>query len=583
MQPLRPLIKGAMSISSPYWRSEERWRARMLLAGIIVLNLVIVATALMFTVWQGAFFNALERRDWDSFIGLLLLGAVSPTGEFAPGFVLNAVILVPASVYAIYLQQALQIRWRNWQTRRTLDCWLGARAYYRIELTNPGADNPDQRISEDIRLFVDTVLTLSIGLMRAVITLVSYVIVLWELSKSVALFGGTAPGALVWIAVGYALVGTLLSHVIGARMIPLKYQQQKAEADFRFGLMRFRENVEGIALHNGEATENRELGARFNSIAENWRGIMHVTRDLSFFTLSFGQVALVLPLAVVSPAYFAGQMTLGGIFQTSNAFVQVQASLSWIVDNYPRLSELAATTQRLSLFDRAVAQTQAAKEGPTVVPSMSGDLHLSSLDISLPDGRSLIRAANLSVRPTERLMLTGPSGTGKSTLLRALSGIWPFGSGAISRPSGRMLFLPQRPYMPLGHLKQVVCYPDLANQFTDEEVSAILSDVGLGHLSQHLAETDSWERRLSGGEQQRLAFARALLLKPDWLFLDEATAALDSAAEDTLYGLLRERLPYAALISIGHRAAISKYHDKFLAIRHDTLIVLPSNSQIIAP
>jgi vitamin B12/bleomycin/antimicrobial peptide transport system ATP-binding/permease protein len=571
MRNLGHLQRDAWTVATPYWRSEERWRARALIGAVIILNLALVGITVMLTFWQRAFFNALEAKDWSGFIALLLWWRGGPTDGFMPGFALLLATYVLFTAYALYLRQALQIRWRRWLTGMYTESWLANRAYYRIALTDAGTDNPDQRIAEDVRLFVDNTLVLGVGLVRSIVSLLAFVVVLWSLSEPLVLIGVTIRGYLVWVALLYAVLGTWLTHLIGRRLIALNYDQQKVEADFRFGLMRIRENAEAIAFYAGEANEKREFSQRFGAIVANWRAIMTVTKFLTFATSGYGQMALVFPFAVVAPAYFAGRMPLGGIFQTSSAFVQVQGALSWIVDNYTALAGWSATVDRLAGFGRSIAAARATHAGPVVTMNEADELSLGSLALALPDGRGLLRDTDVRIAPGERVMMTGASGAGKSTLLRAIAGIWPFGSGRIAYPRGRRLFMPQRPYIPLGTLKRAVCYPANEEEFYDREVAAAIQDAGLGHLSLRLSETDAWERRLSGGEQQRLALARILLLRPDWLFLDEATASLDPVAEEQFYKLLRERLPGATVISIAHRRAVADLHNRILHIEGGTL------------
>ncbi|WP_431283538.1 ABC transporter ATP-binding protein/permease [Humitalea sp. 24SJ18S-53] len=557
-------LADAFALARPYWSGDERWRARGLLAVVIALNLALVGMSVLLTFWQNAFYNALQNKDQDAFMGLLFLGRTTAEGTF-PGFTVVAFAYIFIAVYGLYLRQALEIRWRRWLTHRLMEDWLGGRAHYRLSLTANGFDNPDQRIAEDSKLFVANTLTLGLGLMNAVVTLFSFIFVLWGLSGSIEVLGITIPGYMVWVALIYSLIGTWLAHIIGRPLIQLNYNQEKVEADFRYALVRVRDGSEGIALHGGEADERRGLEGRFDALRDNWWSIMTATKRLTFFTAGFGQVASIFPIVVAAPAYFAGAIQLGGLIQTSSAFGQVQGSLSWFVDSYSRLTDWRATVLRLSGFGRAIEAARAAEGGPDFVAGQTVGLH--GLKLSLPDGRVLVEGAEASIAAGERVLLTGASGSGKSTLFRALAGIWPFGAGKIEHPiTGRALFLPQRPYIPLGSLKRVVCYPDDAAAHADAEVAAALELVGLGALVPRLNEEDSWERRLSGGEQQRLAMARALLLKPEWLFLDEATASLDSEAEAMLYGLLRERLPKTAIISIAHRPAVAQYHERALRL-----------------
>jgi putative ATP-binding cassette transporter len=382
---------------------------------------------------------------------------------------------------------------------------------------------------------VDNTLTLGLGVIRSVATLVSFVFLLWTLSGPIVLFGWTIHGYLVWTALVYAIVGTWLTHRVGRRLTPLHFVQQKAEADLRFSLMRLSQNVEAVAFHRGEAEQERELTGRFGEVVHNWRMIMTVTLGLTLLTTGYAQVMLVFPLAIVAPAYFAGRMPLGGIFQTSNAFVQVQDALSWVVRSYADITGWLATVERLSGFRQVVAAARQALPGPSVLPNARDAFELAGVDLRCPDGRDLLRGIDLQIARGERVLIQGPSGAGKSTLLRAIAGIWPFGDGVIRCASGRQLFVPQRPSMPLGTLKRIVCYPLHEGDVSDAAVEAVLDDVGLGHLAGGLTTIDAWDRRLSGGEQQRVAIARALLIRPEWLFLDEPTSGLDLDTESRVY------------------------------------------------
>lgn len=567
MRALGPFLRDAWALARPYWSSEDRWRARGLLAAVVLLNLSLVGMTVVLTFWQRAFYNALEAKDSDAFMALLFTWHVTEAEGFLPSFTIVAFSYILIAVYALYLRQALEIRWRRWLTEVYLTQWLDGRAYYRMALTDPVTDNPDQRIAEDAKLFVDDTLALGLGLMRSVVTLFSFVLVLWSLSGPITVLGVTIPGYMVWVALIYAVVGTWLAHLIGRPLIALNFNQQKVEADFRYALVRFRENVEGIALHGGEADEKRGLTQRFRALMENWWGIMTATKRLTLFTVGYAQVATIFPIVVAAPAYFAGRIPLGGLIQTSSAFGQVQDSLSWFVENYARLTEWRATVERLTGFTRAVAAARAAEGGPVAAKGDGSGLALQDVTLSLPDGRVLVTDARAEVAPGESVVVTGASGSGKSTLFRAIAGIWPFGSGHVALPAtGRALFLPQRPYIPLGSLKRAVCYPEDEAGFTDAEVAAALEAAELGHLASRLHEVEPWDRRLSGGEQQRLALARALLLKPNWLFLDEATASLDPGGEERLYARLKAALPGSAIISIAHRPAVAKFHDRGLRV-----------------
>jgi putative ATP-binding cassette transporter len=547
-------LREAWSLAAPYWRSEECWRARALLGAVVGLNLGLVAMSVQLSYWNREFFNALEARDAAAFSALLFTWQPTDSGPM-PGFVWIAALYILVAVYALYLRQALQIRWRRWITQTLLAEWLAERAYYRLSLTYAGADNPDQRLAEDAKLFVDDTLSLGLGLMRSVVTLFSFLFVLWALSGPATVLGVEIPGYMVWVALIYAALGTWLAHLIGRPLTQLNFQQQRVEADFRYALVRFRDSAEGVALHRGEAEERAGLSARFQALMENWWKLMTATKRLTFYTAGYTQVAIVFPFVVAAPAFFAGRIPLGGLTQTAQAFGEVQGALSWIVDNYANLTQWRATVARLTGFRDAVLEARRADPGPVLSQSKDDALHAFGLTLTVPDGRVLLRDGALRLDPGERVLVTGASGSGKSTLFRALAGIWPFGLGRVTAPAeGEAMFLPQRPYLPLGPLRRVLAYPSADEGFSDAAFAEALEAVGLAHLAARLDEEDSWGQRLSGGEQQRLALARVLLNRPRWLFLDEATASLDEAQHQRFHALLAERLPGTAILAIAHRA-----------------------------
>ncbi|HEV7613921.1 MAG TPA: ABC transporter ATP-binding protein/permease [Steroidobacteraceae bacterium] len=565
MRRLLRLIVDAWSLSIPFWRGEERWIARGCLAAVISLNLALVGVAVLLTYWQRAFYNSLEAKDWQAFIALLFWWRHTSSDGFVPSFALLAGVTVPITAYAQYLRQALQIRWRRWATEGYLDAWLADRVYYRMALIDLRTDNSDQRLAEDVRLYVDGFLTLGVGALRAFVSFCSFVALLWSLSASVSLFHRTIPGSLVWIALLYSVVGTGLAHLFGHRLTSLNVIEQKVEADFRFALMRFRENCESIAFYRGEAEERRGFATRFSGIRDNWHAIMKVTKRLTLFTTGFGQLALVFPLGIVAPAYFAGQIPLGAIFQISNAFVQVQGALSWLVDNYAVLTSWLAAVERLQTFNESVRSARQSGTGPVISVSAQG-MSVSNLRVSLPCGADLLRHVELELKGGEHVLLEGPSGSGKSTLFRALAGLWPFGDGHICSPAGRQLFIPQRSYLPLGTLKRAVCYPLYEHELPDAAVTAALHAAGLPYLASRLGDAAEWDACLSGGERERLVLARILLVKPDWIFLDEATAHLDPASEYAFYQTLFEYLPQAGWISIAHRPQLAPFHDRTIRV-----------------
>jgi putative ATP-binding cassette transporter len=469
------------------------------------------------------------------------------------------------------------MRWRMWLTRRFLERWLSQKVYYRLEVADRRTDNPDQRIAEDLRLFTSNTLDLALGLLGSAVTLVSFVGILWVISGPLAFAVGPLnleiPGYMVWVALLYALVGSGLTHLVGRPLIPLSFQQQRLEADFRFNLVRLRENAEGVALYGGEAVERENLTERFERVRVNWWQLMRFTKNLTFLTVGYAQIADIFPILVAAPRYFQGIISLGVLSQIGNAFGQVQGSLSWFVDNYPSLATWKATVDRLLTFQEAmdVATAQAAEApGIRVSRDGAGEVRAEHLSLALPSGRVIVSNADLAVGPGQRVLISGPTGSGKSTLFRALAGIWPFGTGKVEVPErARILFLPQRAYMPIASLREAVTYPAPAGTFDDATVVEALQATGLGALANRLDEVQNWSLQLSGGELQRLAIARAILHRPDWLFLDEATAALDEAAEAQLYTLLRERLPAAAIVSIAHRPRVGDFHQTRFSLASD--------------
>jgi len=550
-------------LALPYFRSEDRWPGRLLLAAVIGIELSIVAINVILNEWYNRFYNTLQDRNWDAFISAILF------------FCVLAAIYTVLVVYQNYLNLWLQIRWRRWMTQTYLRQWLNTANHYRMQLLGDAADNPDQRIADDLQMFVQQTLSIGIGLLSSVVTLCSFVVILWTLSESAPLhlFGSkfAVPGYLVWAALIYAVIGTVLTHRIGWPLIPLNFQQQRFEADFRFNLVRSRENSEQIAALHGEPAERERHIDRFGNIVTNWIAIMKRQKQLTFFTQSYSQASVIFPYLMVSPVYFSGAMQLGGLMQTASAFNSVQNALSYFVNAYQSIAQYRAVVTRLSGFEDAIAAGRDVALTPPMVEVLPRDntnvVSIDRLVVRLPDGEPLVNADHIVFSPGERVLVTGPSGAGKSTLFRAIAGIWPFGSGRITVPKdARVLLLPQRPYFPVASLAAALSYPARLGTFDDVRLSEALTAVGLGEWAGRLHEEAHWNRMLSLGEQQRLAVARVLLQAPDYLFLDEATASLDEPAEAVLYRLMQERLKGTTIISIGHRSTLGAFHRRRIEV-----------------
>jgi putative ATP-binding cassette transporter len=548
-------LKAFWALTKPYWVSEQRAKGLALLATVVGLALALVWLEVQFNYWNNDFYNTFEKRDQAEFFCQL--------GKFA----LLAVGYIVTAVYRLYFMQMLQIEWRSWMTGRFLDNWMKGQAHYRMQLLDRGTDNPDQRIAEDLRLFVELTLSLALGLMSAVVTLVTFIAILWMLSGAMEIFGVSIPGYMVWVAHVYPTLRTCLTHTIRRNLIGLDINHQRYEADFRFALVRLRENSEGVALYRGEGEELTRFHQRFANVVANWWALMRKQKQLGWFTSFYAQLAIIFPYIVVSPRFFSGAMPLGGIFQTASAFGQVQGSLSWFINAYTLFAQWKATVDRLIGFAASLdrVREEADRLDGDRITAPGDRIGLENLELTLPQGAPLLAATSLELAPGEHVLVSGPSGAGKSTFFRSLAGIWPYWKGRIRLPAGaRLLFLPQKPYLPLGSLKHAVSYPDDAAKHTDEEIRQALQAVGLSHLSGDLEHTENWAQVLSGGEQQRLAFARALLVKPDWLFLDEATSALPDSDQDALYRLAKAKLEQTTLVSVGHRESLAAHHDRRL-------------------
>ena len=555
---VRSTTRRIWTLTVPYFRSEERWKARGLLLAIVLLNLGAVYMLVQITNWNRVFYDALEKRDQAVFWAQLLR------------FTYLALGYIVIAVYKFYLTQLLEVRWRAWMTTHYLERWLSSKAFYRMELARFSAgsgspDNPDQRIQEDLNLFTGYTVSLTMGLLNALVTLASFVGILWGLSGGFNFsMGGSTyeiPGFMVWAAVVYCAAGSLITHFIGRRQIPLNFQQQRYEADFRHHMVRVREYSEAIALDKGEQVERRHLDLRFSRVLGNYLNLIRAQKNLIWFNSFFGQAAVVFPFLVAAPRFFGGAIQLGELMQISSAFGRVQDSLGWLVDNYSSLAAWRATTDRLTSFEESVS-AQSAAQGP-VVAGGADALVADDLTLGLPNGASLMEHLSLRVNPGDSVLIKGPSGSGKSTLFRAFGGIWPFGKGVVKLPDDGMC-IPQNPYFPDGPLRDAVAYPEPADNYTSEALQQALTDALLPELAGRLDDEDAWTQKLSGGERQRLAIARVLLKNPRWLLADEATSALDPAAEEALYTILLARLHKVngALVSIGHRPALEAFHNR---------------------
>ena len=546
----------------PRFRVSERRLAIASVTFLVVLNQAQVGINVRLSFFNRDWFNAIQNKDQASFWSLLFTV-----------FLFWAAIYIFSAIIEFIAQSMLIIRWRRWLTEHYVSRWLDGATHYRMGLKGLNADNPDQRIAEDVNRFIDGgsvgygIYSYSILLISTLSSLVSFAVILWQLSADFTIPGTdiAVPGFLFWTALVYSAVGTLVTHLIGRSLVGLYFQRQRFEADFRFSLARLREYSEQIALLNGETAERRLSMGRFGQIFANYLLLVDRRKKLLAFTATYGQISPFIPYIVAAPFYFAGKITLGIMSQTAGAFGRVEGALGFFVSYYTSLADFKAVLDRLSTFDDAIERARELdrSKGIEATPALNGDIGVNQLDLGLPDGRTIVAGAQIVLHPGEATLVTGPSGSGKSTLFRALAGIWPFGAGRITVPAGaKVMLLPQKPYIPIGSLRNAVTYPADPSGFDDLNLRAVLDAARLGAFVERLDEEDNWSQRLSGGEQQRLAIARALLARPDWLFLDEATSALDEASEAALYHALAESLPDTTLVSIGHRSTLSAFHQR---------------------
>ncbi|MDB5875622.1 MAG: transporter ATP-binding protein [Ramlibacter sp.] len=581
MKNFRATLATVWRIATPYFYSEDKWAGRGLLAAVIGAELAIVYLTVLQNQWNSRFYNALQEYNWDSFVYEIIYFSVLAT------------VYTVIAVYQLYLNQWLQIRWRKWMTAQYLGDWLHEANHYRMQLQGDAADNPDQRMTDDVKLFVDRTLNIGVGVLSSIVTLASFVAILWGLSNAAPLhmFGRdfAIPGYLVWGALIYSVLGTILTHLIGWPLVGIDFRQQQYEADFRFNLVRVRENSEQIALLRGEQAERERLLERFGRVVANWLAIITRTKKLTAFTASYSQASVIFPYIMVAPAYFAQKIKLGEMMQAASAFSSVQGALSFFISVYRQLAEWQAVMNRLDGFEAGIASARAlaTRADRIHVTPEAGDgaISLKGLTVRLPNATPLVAATDFSFRRDERTLVTGPSGSGKSTMFRAIAGIWPFGAGSIAVPANaKLMMLPQRPYFPVGSLQAAVAYPGNETTFTPRQIAEALELVGLPKLASKLDEPGHWNRTLSLGEQQRLGLARALLHAPQFLFLDEATASLDEPSEAALYRLLEQKLPATTIVSIGHRSTLNAFHQRnVVLVRDGDQFALDDDSEVANP
>lgn len=554
-------LGDAWALARPFWADKQERRAWLLLAAVIALTLSSVWLNVQFSSWNNSFYNTLQNHDLPGFWRQL--------GVFG----LLATVFIAVAVYRQYLQQLLFMRWRAWLTRDLQGRWLQPGVAYRMgSRVADRVDNPDQRIAEDARGFVSSTLDIGLGLLNASVTLLSFVGILWGLSGTLTIpigLGIDVPGYMVWVALAYSLIGTWIVQRLGRPLVGLNAQQQQVEADFRYALVQLRDHAEAVALSQGERRERVRLSTAFDAVRANWTGLIRTTKRLTWFSAGYGQVANVFPILAAAPRYFAGGLQLGGLMQTAQAFGQVQGALSWFIDAYPRLADWRATVNRLTAF-RAATDAEGRPADALGIERLTHAkdvVEISGLSVLAPGGQVLVRGVDQRLEAGASRLIAGPSGSGKSTLMRALAGLSREGEGVIHLPErARLMFVPQRPYLPAGSLRDVLAYPGAAGDFSVRDMVRAMRWAGLGDHVGQLDALRRWASTLSPGEQQRIHFARVFLHRPDWVFLDESTSALDEAAEQALYRGLKQCCPATTVVSVGHRSTLRALHDKVWSI-----------------
>jgi putative ATP-binding cassette transporter len=554
-------------------------RVMLIFAATIIVTIGNMVGQVWLNEWNGRFFDALARKELSNFLQLLWT------------FLVIVAALLTLTVAQTFLQERLKIRLREWIARHLLVAWLKPMRIYQLSFAGLYGRNPDQRLQEDTRLLGDYTADLGCGLVYSLLQIAAFVGVLWALSAQVAfdLAGHhvAIPGYMVWCALAYALIGSGLTWLVGRPLIALNAERYAREADFRFALVRVNESGESIALHAGEEDEHRHLEGSLAAVIDAMRRISSSLAHLTWITAGTGWLSIVVPILVAAPAYFGGTLSLGGLIMVAGAFSQVQWAMRWFVDNFSRLADWRAAIHRVARFREALDDLPAIEEGASEIKRAlhpEGNLAFEGVRILLPDGHIIIEEATASFMPGDRVLIVGETGAGKSTLFRAVAGLWPWGSGTIlTPPPERMAFLPQRPYLPLGTLRNAATYPSPPEAFSDADVRRALERCDLGNLLPKLDLEERWDRELSLGEQERIAFARLLLHKPSWVFLDEATAALDEDSQRHIMGLFDVELKNTTVLSIGHRPDLAVYHTRTLQLIHGSegarLRVKPSNAQ----